>query len=319
MEAPPASAFEVIQSQLVLQLLIVAFDPPAQHCEPNKLRARRRRRQRREPILDRRGVGPRPFDEQPLIRAWRRSPVVAMRGPHPDRREARAHRAPCALAPGHGLPSARWQSLGQGAHAEGVMTPGATYQRRWPAVPAVLRRWQRGAARRPHGGLRADPDDVRNVLRGQRIAKRGDDTVAGIGAAHGCGRDAVRRELRDLLEGHLPFCAELQGLGHPRRSPTASGPAPSLRQIEPIGGRKLAPHSPPRRSPPLGSYPVCRGRHSTGARRRPSGALSSGSRCRRRPTPPLAHGVPGPPTRLPGDAQTAASSQAAFATKWCID
>src|SRR5437899_1135226 len=44
-EAPPASPFEVIEPQLVLQLLVVPLDTPAQHREPDQIRPRRRRRQ----------------------------------------------------------------------------------------------------------------------------------------------------------------------------------------------------------------------------------------------------------------------------------
>ena len=65
-EAAPAPAFEVIQPQLVLQFLIVALDPPAQHREPSHVGARGRRRQGGEPILDRRGFPARPLDEQAL-------------------------------------------------------------------------------------------------------------------------------------------------------------------------------------------------------------------------------------------------------------
>src|SRR5262245_33472221 len=94
MKPPPAAAFEVIEPQFIFQLLIVAFDPPAHHREWDEVSARGRRRPRREPVLGRRGFGPWPFDEQPLFGPWKRLPVVTMRGPHADRREARAHRAP---------------------------------------------------------------------------------------------------------------------------------------------------------------------------------------------------------------------------------
>src|SRR5881409_3931034 len=45
-EAPPAPPFEVIQPQLVLQLLVVPLDPPAQHGEPGRVGAGARRRPR---------------------------------------------------------------------------------------------------------------------------------------------------------------------------------------------------------------------------------------------------------------------------------
>src|SRR5437879_4999816 len=167
-EAPPAPPFEVIQPQLVLQLLVVPLDPPAQHGEPDQIGARGHRRQRGQPILDRGGFGARPLDEQPLFGARRRTPVVAMRGPHADRREARAHRAPRALAPGHGAPGPRRELLGQGPYAEWPMPPRATNQRRRPAVASILRGWQRCAAGRPDSRLGADAHDVRNGPGGQR-------------------------------------------------------------------------------------------------------------------------------------------------------
>src|SRR5437870_55151 len=85
-----------------------------------------------------------------------------MREPHADRREARAHRAPRALAPGHGAPGPRRELLGQGPYAEWPMPPRATNQRRRPAVASILRGWQRCAAGRPDSRLGADAHDVRN-------------------------------------------------------------------------------------------------------------------------------------------------------------
>src|SRR5207247_9768022 len=133
-KAPPASPFKMIEPQLVLQLLVVPLDAPAQHGELDQIGARRRRRQRGQPILDRGGFGARPLDEQPLLGARRRTPVVAVRGPHADSSEARTHRALGALAPGHGAPGPRRQLLGPGPYAEGSMPPRAADQRRRPAV-----------------------------------------------------------------------------------------------------------------------------------------------------------------------------------------
>src|ERR1043166_7177154 len=151
MEASPAPALEVIEPQLVLQLLIVAFDPPPQHGELDELSACRRRWQRREPVFDRRGFGPRPFDEQPLFGPWCRSPVVTMRGPHPDRREAQTHGAPRARAPRHGAPGGGGQLLSQVLHAPWAMAPRAANQRRWSTPTSILPGWQWRAAGRPHG------------------------------------------------------------------------------------------------------------------------------------------------------------------------
>src|SRR2546422_7793764 len=211
-EAPPASPFEMIEPQLVLELLVVPLDTPAQHREADQIRPRRRRRQRGQPILDRCGFGARPLDEQPLLGARRRTPVVAVRGPHADRREARPHRAPCSLAPRHGTPRPRRQLLGQCPHAEWSMSPCAADQGRWPALASILRRWQRRAAGRPHGRLGADANDIRNGPCRQRIAKGGDHAVASIRDDRR-GRHALGHDLRHLLERDLPFGAELDGVG----------------------------------------------------------------------------------------------------------
>src|SRR3972149_4946901 len=68
MEPPPPAALEMIEPELVLELLIVALDAPAQLGEPNEVGDRRRRRQRRQPILRGLRFASRPMDQQPLLR-----------------------------------------------------------------------------------------------------------------------------------------------------------------------------------------------------------------------------------------------------------
>src|SRR5712691_7826770 len=97
MESSPAAALEMIQPQLVLELLIVALDPPAQLGEADELGDRGRLRQRREPILRRFAGSPGPFDQQPLFRPRGRAKRerVAPRVPsrHVTVRQAAAGRA----------------------------------------------------------------------------------------------------------------------------------------------------------------------------------------------------------------------------------
>src|SRR6266536_5940161 len=92
-EAAPAAALEMVEPELVLELLIVALDAPAQLGEADEVGERRRLRQRRQPILRGLCVGPWPLDQQPLLRPGLRSLLIAMGGPHAQPREARAHRA----------------------------------------------------------------------------------------------------------------------------------------------------------------------------------------------------------------------------------
>src|SRR5260370_8321536 len=136
MEATPAAALEMIQPQLVLELLIVALDPPAQLGEADELGDGGRLRQRREPVLGGRAVAPWPFDQQPLFRPRCRALLIAMGGPHAQAREARAHRAPRPFAPRHRPPRRRRQGGGHLREPLGVVRPGARYPARVPA-PAL--------------------------------------------------------------------------------------------------------------------------------------------------------------------------------------
>src|SRR5215510_3550665 len=113
MEASPAAALEVIESQLILELLVIALDAPAQLGEMHEGGEGRRRRQGREPILGGFRLPARPFDEQPLLGPGRGTPLIAVGRPHPDPGEARAQGAPRSLAPRHPPPRRRRHGAGQ--------------------------------------------------------------------------------------------------------------------------------------------------------------------------------------------------------------
>jgi hypothetical protein len=65
-KASPASAFEVIQPDFLLEFLVVAFDAPAQFSESDELFTWRVGRQSGEPGLGGRRLTARPLDNQPL-------------------------------------------------------------------------------------------------------------------------------------------------------------------------------------------------------------------------------------------------------------
>src|SRR5687768_9131765 len=113
MEPSPAAALEMIEAELILELLIVALDAPAQLGEADEVGDRRRLRQRRQPILRGLGFAPRPFDQQPFLRPGCRALLIAMRGPDAPPREARAHRAARPFPPRHRPPRRRRQRAGQ--------------------------------------------------------------------------------------------------------------------------------------------------------------------------------------------------------------
>jgi hypothetical protein len=154
MKAPPAATLEMIEAQLVLQFLIVAFDPPAQHGELDQVGAGRRGGQRREPVLDRGRVGARPLDEQPLFR------------------------------PGVARPSSRWAGRTRTAAKRDRIGPRVPWRHvtvrhavagRWWATSCTLRgRWRR--VRRTNVGGRPCP----RYLRGGSGACPGAQTVVSV-------------------------------------------------------------------------------------------------------------------------------------------
>lgn len=67
MEPPPTSSLIVSQAEVLLQILVVAFDAPALMGYADQLVDRRFLGQRGQDVLARLGVVCRPLDEQPLL------------------------------------------------------------------------------------------------------------------------------------------------------------------------------------------------------------------------------------------------------------
>src|SRR5438046_10601807 len=74
----PATPFEMVEAHLVLELLVIPFDAPAQQRELHQIAAYGRRRQRRQPMLRGRVLGTRPFDSKPLFRSRRAKETVPL-------------------------------------------------------------------------------------------------------------------------------------------------------------------------------------------------------------------------------------------------
>src|SRR6516165_550749 len=83
-EAAPSPSFKMSQPDLLLEFLIVAFDPPSQLGNVDELTERDVFRKRRQPIFDRLVLAIRPFNQQPLLRPTVGEPVS-------DARHERAH------------------------------------------------------------------------------------------------------------------------------------------------------------------------------------------------------------------------------------
>jgi hypothetical protein len=77
-EATPAAAFVVAEADLLFQLLIIAFDAPAQFDGVDELVEGDVGRQGRKPILGRLVFGLGPLDDEPFLGAGLGAQIVAM-------------------------------------------------------------------------------------------------------------------------------------------------------------------------------------------------------------------------------------------------
>src|SRR3954464_6600322 len=160
MKAAPAASLIMVEPQFLLEVLVIALDPPAQLGHVDQIDQRGRSRQGREPILARLLVTVRPLDQQPLLRMRLAPPTVAMRRAHPHRGEAPAQLTTlAALTPAHRLPGARRQGESEVLGTDRLMRVIAALER-GPAALARPRLGRQGpGSRRPramqfcHGGL----------------------------------------------------------------------------------------------------------------------------------------------------------------------
>jgi hypothetical protein len=81
-EADPPSTLEVAEPDLLLEIVVVALDPPSHHGDVDLGVERDRLGQRREPELDRRRLALRPLDQQPCLRVIIAAALTARRDAH---------------------------------------------------------------------------------------------------------------------------------------------------------------------------------------------------------------------------------------------
>ena len=98
-EATPAAAFVVTETDLLLEFEIVAFDPPAQLGLIDHAFERDVGRQRGEPVVIRFGCALRPFDQQPLFGRRFAAPGVVVRRTHPPSGKPRGQWRVAAVTP----------------------------------------------------------------------------------------------------------------------------------------------------------------------------------------------------------------------------
>jgi len=82
-KAAPPAPFVIAKAELLLQLLIIALDPPSQLCKINQILEADILWQSDQPILGRLGFSFRPLDQQPFFGARLAQLGIAMRRPHP--------------------------------------------------------------------------------------------------------------------------------------------------------------------------------------------------------------------------------------------
>jgi hypothetical protein len=88
-KAAPTSTLVVIEADLVLELLVISFDPPSALRVRHKVRKHRVLRKVRKPVFPGCCLIGRPFDQQPLRRAHHVAQFVAVSCVYANRREAR--------------------------------------------------------------------------------------------------------------------------------------------------------------------------------------------------------------------------------------
>src|ERR1700687_5627569 len=86
----PAATFVMSQSQLLLQLLVVAFDNPTVFRSFHQLSQCGTDRESRKPVLGRFALSLRPFDQQPFFVTRFASPIVPMSRSHSQGRKTGA-------------------------------------------------------------------------------------------------------------------------------------------------------------------------------------------------------------------------------------
>ena len=88
MKAAPTASFVVAQPEFLLRFLVIPFDDPAMFGHVHQFPKIDVSVQSGQPVLGWLRFRGGPFDQQPFFRVRFRSPLVTMRGAHPDSRKA---------------------------------------------------------------------------------------------------------------------------------------------------------------------------------------------------------------------------------------
>lgn len=225
------------KADLLLELLIISFDPPSQFGLVDEIGELSIFRQGREPVLSRLDLAVRPLDQELFLSSWRGAPVIAVRRPDADGGKARGERRLGALAPGDAAPGVLGQRF-RGLLGGNRRVPGLSRDERGRATASAPRlRRQRLCVRRPQADRGLDGDDIGQANLRQPGAERGVVAVTGIGQHH-APRDAGLQRRPNLREGDFGLGAEDDILRHTCLGPPVGILGPAFRQIELLGDRQ---------------------------------------------------------------------------------
>ena len=232
MKAAPAPSLVVAQAELLLEILIIAFNAPAHLGGLDQIQKRGVGRQRRQPILGRFGLTDRPFDQQPLLRTWSAQPLlVAVSRADSDRGKARGQFLVGSLAPVHRAPSLGCQRFGHFLHAERCAACHASPP--CPGSPDLVLGLggNRPRARCPHGGDRPNSHTILQLHLAQRFTPCRLIAIACV-CQHNADGNPRRFGLSHLTQRNIGLGLKLNFRRHPRLLPPLPILGPLLRQVQ---------------------------------------------------------------------------------------
>src|SRR5450759_154209 len=186
MEAAPSAPFEMPESDLLLELLIVALDAPAQLGGVDQPAEGDLFRKGREPVFGRLILALAPCDQQPLFRSGLSEIVIAMCDPNAHASKTRGQPLGRAFPPFDRAPCALAQPESKLLDRDRPMLAIAAHHLRWSPVarPSFWRQWHR--ARRPDRGVWSRAGDVAQSQHRYIRTQIGLGAIAGVHQNYTC-------------------------------------------------------------------------------------------------------------------------------------
>src|SRR5271154_7032212 len=159
-KAAPSAPFVMAEADLLLELLIVTLDAPAQLGEIDQRPEGDVLGKGREPVFGRLFLVLGPLDQQPFFRPAVGELIVMMRGTYAHARKTRGQPFSRTLPPPDRAPGALGQAERKLLDRDRLMLVVAANELRSPPATRPLLRRQRALAGHPNGGLRQDAGHI---------------------------------------------------------------------------------------------------------------------------------------------------------------